>query len=117
VVDFVGYPHYFQKNMTEEDNQSFHNENNRVRTLRDYMNPTRTSAQSCIVFPSDASHFNFKSGIIQLLPSFHSLDLENPYLHLREFEEVCNAYNDLNCSMNTIKLKLFSFSLKDKAKT
>jgi hypothetical protein len=78
--------------MAEEDNQSFHNENNennRVRTLRDYMNPTRTSAQSCIVFPSDASHFNFKSDIIQLLPSFHSLDLENPYLHLREFEEVC----------------------------
>jgi len=81
------------------------------------MNLTRTSALSCIVFSPDASHFNFKSGIIQLLPSFHCLDLENPYLHLREFEEVCNTYNDLNCSMNTIRLKLFPFSLKDKAKT
>jgi len=33
--------------MAEEDNQSIHNENNennRVRTLRDHMNPTRTSA-------------------------------------------------------------------------
>jgi hypothetical protein len=67
-------------------------------------------------FPPDASHFNFKPDIIQLLPSFHGLDLENPYLHLREFEEVCNTYNDLNCSMNTIRLKLFPFSLKDKAK-
>ncbi|KAL3577368.1 hypothetical protein D5086_022651 [Populus alba] len=76
--------------MAEEDNQSLHNENNennRMRTLRDHMNPTRTSAPSCIVFPPDASHFNFKPGIIQLLPSFHGLDLENPYLHLREFEE------------------------------
>jgi hypothetical protein len=81
------------------------------------MNPTRTSARSCIVFPPDASHFNFKSGIIQLLPSFHGLDLEKSYLHLREFEEVCNTYNDSHCSMNTIRLKLFSFSLKDKAKT
>jgi hypothetical protein len=81
------------------------------------MNPTRISAPSCIVFSLDASHFNFKSGIIQLLPSFHGLDLENPYLHLREFEEVCNTYNDSNCSMNTIRLKLFPFSLKDKAKT
>jgi hypothetical protein len=81
------------------------------------MNPTRTSAPSCIVFPSDASHFNFKPGIIQLLPYFHGLDLENPYLHLREFEEVCKTYNDLNCSMNTIRLKPFYFSLKDKAKT
>jgi len=68
-------------------------------------------------FPPNASHFNFKPDIIQLLSSFHDLDLENTYLHLREFEEVCNTYNDLNCSMNTIRLKLFSFSLKNKAKT
>ena len=110
----------FSENMAEEDNQSLHNENNeniRVRTFRDHMNPTRTSAPSCIVFPPDASHFNFKPGIIQLLSSFHGLDLENPYLHLREFEEVCNTYNDSNCSINTIRLKLFPFSLKDKAKT
>ena len=104
------------ENMAEEDNQSLHNENNennRVRTLRGHMNSTRISAPSCIVFPSDASHFNFKPDIIQLLPSFHGLDLENPYLHLREFK-VCNTSN---CSMNTIRLKLFPFSLKDKAKT
>jgi hypothetical protein len=47
------------------------------------MNPTRTSAPSCIVFPPDASHFNFKPYIIQLLPNFHGLDLGNSYLHLR----------------------------------
>ena len=55
----------FSENMAEEDNQSLHNENNennRVRTLRDHMNPTRTSAPLCIVFPPDASHFNFKPG-------------------------------------------------------
>jgi hypothetical protein len=107
----------FSKNMVEEDNQSLHNENNQVRTLRDHMNPTRISAPSCLVFPHDASHFNFKPGIIHLLPSFHGLDLENSYLYLREFKKVCNTYNDLNYSMNTIRLKLFSFSLKDKTKT
>ena len=77
--------------MAEENIQSLlneNNENNHVRTLRDHMNPTRTSAPSYIVFPPDASHFNFKPDIIQILPSFHDLDLENPYLHLREFEEV-----------------------------
>jgi hypothetical protein len=107
----------FSENIAEEDNQSLYNENNRVRTFRDHMNLTRTSAPSCVVFPLNASHFNFKSGIIQLLTSFHGLDLENPYLHLREFEEVCNTYNDLNCSMNIIRLKPFPFSLKDIAKT
>jgi len=102
------------ENMVEEDNQSLHNENNvnnRVRTLRDHINLTRTSALSCIIFPPDASRFNFKPDIIQVLPTFHGLDLENPYLYLREFEEVCNI-----CSMNVIRLKLFPFLLKDKAK-
>jgi hypothetical protein len=80
--------------MAKENNQSLHNENNRVRTLRDHMNPTRTSAPSYIVFPPNASHFNFKPSIILLLPAFHGLDRENSYLHLREFEEVCNTYND-----------------------
>ena len=96
------------------DNQSQHDQ---PRTLRDYMNPTRTGAPSCIVFPPEASRFNFKPGIIQLLPTFHGLESENPYLHLRDFEKVCNTYTDQNCSMNIIRLKLFPFSLKDKAKT
>ena len=44
----------FSENMAEEDNHSLHNENNEnncVRTLRDHMNPTRTSAPSCIFPP------------------------------------------------------------------
>ena len=38
----------FLENMAEKDNQLLYkdNENNRVRTLRDHMNPTRTSAPS-----------------------------------------------------------------------
>jgi len=90
------------ENMAEEDNQSIHNknnENNCVRTLKDHMNPTRTSAPSCIVFPPDAFHFNFKPGIIQLLPTFHGLELENPYLHLTDVKVrgstngISNKYN------------------------
>jgi len=65
-------------------------------------------------------HLGFQIKIMFLLSLFiyqdHGFDLENPYLHLREFEEVCNTYNDSNCSMNTTRLKLFPFSLKDKAK-
>ena len=35
------------------DNQSQHDQN-QPRTLRDYMNPTRIEAPSCIVFPPKA---------------------------------------------------------------
>ena len=80
------------------------------------MNPTRMGSPSCIVFSADAACFNFKPGVIQLLPTFHGLKSENPYQHLREFEEVCNTCTDQNYSMNIIRLKFFPFSLKYKAK-
>ena len=100
-----------------EDNQALQNPYEQPRTLRDFMHPTRIGSPSCIFFPLDASRFNFKLGIIQLLPTFHGFEFENPYMHLREFEEVCNICTDQNWSMNIIRLKFFPFSLKDKAKT
>ena len=93
----------------QEDRASEHGYPNHPRTLRDFMNPTRTGSPSCIVFPADAAHFNFKPGVIQLLPTFYGLESENPYQHLREFEEVCNTCTDQNCGMNIIRS--FSHSL------
>ena len=81
------------------------------------MHPTRTWTPPSIVFPPDASCFNFKPGIIQLLPTFHGFKSQNPYLHLREFEEVYDTCIDQNYNMNIIKLKFFPFSIKEKAKT
>jgi len=109
VVDFVGYPHHFQKTWPKRIIGRF--------IMRIIELEHLETTWILIVFPPDASHFNFKPDIIQLLPSFHGLDLENSYLYLREFEEVYNTYNDSNCSMNIIRLKHFHFSLKDKAKT
>ena len=95
--------------LKHENDQALQNLHEQPRTRRDFMHPTRTRSPSCIVFPPNASHFNFKPGIIQLLPTFHGFEFENPYLHLREFEEVCNTCTDQNCSMNIIRLKFFSF--------
>ena len=106
------------ENFSEHENdQALQNLHEQPRTLRDFMHPTRTGSPSCIIFPPDALRFNFKLSIIQLMPTFHSFKSENPYLHLREFEEVCNTCTDQNCSMNIIRLKFFPFSLKDKGKT
>ena len=81
------------------------------------MHHTRTGSPSCIIFPFDMSHFNFKSCIIQFLPNFHGFEYENLYLHLREFEKIFNTCTDQNCSISIIRLNFFCFSLKDKAKT
>ena len=55
--------------------------------------------------------------MISLLPKFHGLGSQNPYLHFKEFEEVCSTLHDQSCNEETVRLKLFPFSLKDKAKT
>ncbi|XP_042957986.1 uncharacterized protein LOC122293473 [Carya illinoinensis] len=90
---------------------------NQNRTLRDYLQPVRTGTPSCIIQPLNANNFNFKPGIIPLIPHFHGMDSENPYLYIKEFEEVCSIFMDRTCTEEVIRLKLFPFSLKDKAKT
>ena len=51
-----------------------------------------------------------------LLPTFHGLESENPYIHIREFEEVCNTFKEDATTLDLMRLKLLPFTLKDKAK-
>ena len=62
-----------ESNLGDENNLNngnFHSHQT-IRTLREYLQPTRSSAPSCIIFPINANNFNFKSGMISLLPKFH----------------------------------------------
>ncbi|KAJ0021258.1 hypothetical protein Pint_31380 [Pistacia integerrima] len=53
--------------------------------------------------------------MIQLLPTFHGLENANPYVHIREFEEVAATFQNGADTIDTIKLRFFLFSLKDNA--
>ena len=54
--------------------------------------------------------------LVPLLPTFHGMESENPYTHIREFEEVCNTFKEETTTEDLMKLKLFPFTSKDKAK-
>ena len=60
-----------------------------ARSLRELLLPERNATPSCIIFPEDANNFHFHNGMIQLLPTFHGPSRDDPYHHLREFEDVC----------------------------
>ena len=47
---------------------------------------------------------------------FHGMEYENPYQHIKEFEDVCNTFREGGASIDLMRLKLFPFTLKDKAK-
>nr|CAN69106.1 hypothetical protein VITISV_000458 [Vitis vinifera] len=82
--------------------------------MRDRMHPPRMSAPSCIVPPTE--QLVIQPHIVPLLPTFHGMESENPYSHIKEFEEVCNTFQEGGASIDLMRLKLFPFTLKDKAK-
>ena len=54
--------------------------------------------------------------LVPLLPTFYGMENENPYMHIRDFEEVCTTFKEGAFDMDLLKLKAFLLTLKDKAK-
>ena len=75
-------------------------------------------ATGAITFPplAEGKKFELKTGIVHLLPKFEGLSSEDPINHLEAFEEICVALKASDVSDDDMKLRAFSFSLKDKAK-
>nr|CAN61433.1 hypothetical protein VITISV_010534 [Vitis vinifera] len=87
---------------------------NEFRSMRDRMHPPRMSEPSCIVPPTE--QLVIRPYLVPLLPTFHGMESENPYAHIKEFEDVCNTFQERGASIDLMRLKLFPFTLKDKAK-
>ena len=68
--------------------------------------------------PILSTSYELSSGYIALVQkhSFSGKDCENPYHHLREFEQVCSCLRISGMTHETLKWKLFPFSLWEEAK-
>ena len=86
------------------------------RTLREILQPQRTTTNSCIRLPEEANQFLMKSEMIHLLPVYQGVDSKNPYSFMRDFEDVCSAFLSTGSPLHIICMVLFPFSLKEKAK-
>ena len=85
--------------------------------LLDHFTPGPYNSSSYIQHPYVVvNHFEIKSNIIQMLPSFHGLNNEDPYHHLDNFLVVCSTIKIYNFTDEALKIHLFPFSLKDKAR-
>ncbi|RVW70614.1 hypothetical protein CK203_056522 [Vitis vinifera] len=58
---------------------------NEFRSMRDRMHPPRMSAPSCIMPPIE--QLVIRPHVVPLLPTFHGIESENPYAHIKEFED------------------------------
>ena len=68
--------------------------------------------------PITASSYKLCPGFIATVQeqAFLGLDYENPYHHLREFEQLCAYLTISGMSQQTLRLKLFPFSLDERAR-
>ena len=98
----------------QQSQQGAHREPNAYRSMRDHIHPPRVSAPSCIIPPVE--DVAVRPYLVPLLPTFHGMENENPYMHIRDFEEVCTTFKEGAFDMDFLKLKAFPLTLKDKAK-
>jgi len=88
-----------------------------AKPMKEYFTPSTYTTTSCIrITNTNANHYEIKSSVIKLLPSFYGLNKKDPYKHLDEFLEVYSTIKIQNFSDDALRLTLFPFSLKDKAK-
>ena len=59
------------------------------RSMRDHIHPPRVSAPSRIIAP--AEDVAVRPYLVPLLLTYHGMENENPYTHIRDFEEVCTT--------------------------
>ena len=93
-------------------------ENDRV--MRDYVMPMVDQNMLPIQLPTiNANNFEIKSYVFQMLAmmgQFSGMPTEDPNTHLRNFDQICSTFRINGASDNAIRLRIFSFSLKDRAK-
>ncbi|KAK5775827.1 hypothetical protein PVK06_043772 [Gossypium arboreum] len=96
------------------------NQNPAPRTMYDYAKPSLTGIESSIVRPAVAVNtFDLKSNTIQMIPQFVQFDGlqdKDPNAHLANFLEFCDTFKINGISDDVIRLRLFPFSLRNKAK-
>ena len=62
------------------------------------MHPPRMSAPSCIV--PHTEQLVIRPHIVPLLPTFHGMGSKIPYAHIKEFEDVCNTFQEGGASID-----------------
>ncbi|XP_021986100.1 GATA zinc finger domain-containing protein 15-like [Helianthus annuus] len=84
------------------------------RGVNDRFRPVITDNDSPIV--CERRMFDCKPHYINILPHFNERTNDEPYTHLAELSAICSTIGGHDFALEEVKLRLFQFSLKDKAK-
>ncbi|KAK6161180.1 hypothetical protein DH2020_004561 [Rehmannia glutinosa] len=88
-------------------------------TIRDYFRPqTNRNYGGIAHIPINANNFELKPALINMVQQnqFGGFATEDPNSHLAHFIQICNTIKMNGVSDDAIRLRLFPFSLRDKAR-
>ena len=106
-------------NMEGAGNGAARVQNNR-RTLMEYAQPSIDGTASCIRKPAvQANNFELKPSYVNMIQNsvqFHGLPSEDPNLHIAYFLDICDMFRVNDVLDDSIRLRLFPFSLKDRSR-
>ncbi|KAL4332690.1 hypothetical protein GQ457_07G006580 [Hibiscus cannabinus] len=92
-----------------------------ARTVRDYLAEDLEGLNPAVTMPYfEAEHFELKPvmfNMLNTLGQFGGTPNENARQYVKSFLEICNSFKIHGVSNDVLKLKLFPYSLRDKAKT
>ena len=90
------------------------------RTMFSYARPNMSGTKSSIVRPAvAANNFEIKPNIIQMVQQFvqfYGLQDEDSNAHLANFLEICDTFKINGATDDAIRLRLFQFLLRGRAK-
>ena len=99
------------------ENQMAENPKKSPRQMKKYFIPSTYNPLICIHLSNIlASHYEIKSTTIQIFSSFYRNTNKDPCKNLDEFLKIYSMVKIQNFTDDALRLTLFSFSLKDKAK-
>ncbi|XP_034203729.1 uncharacterized protein LOC117618238 [Prunus dulcis] len=92
-----------------------------AKPVRDYDVPSVVASPSSIRRPTiDANNFEIRPAIISMIQQssiFCGLPQEDPNSHISNFLEICDTFKCNGATNDPVRLRLFPFSLKEKAKS
>ncbi|KAK8583877.1 hypothetical protein V6N12_068133 [Hibiscus sabdariffa] len=91
-----------------------------ARSVRDYLAEDLEGLNPAIIISEfEAEHFEVKPvmfNMLHIIGQFGGSPVENARQHLKSFLEICTSFKIQGVSNDVFKLKLFPYSLRDKAK-
>ncbi|CAN6560272.1 unnamed protein product [Malus baccata var. baccata] len=108
----------FERKLRRARNQQEHHPPNSESDLEENVQEEEEEATAGIFeeVQGKTDEFELKSSLLHHIPKYHGLSMEDPSKHLKEFEVVCSSMTPVNVDGNILKMKVFPFSLMDKAK-